>query len=147
MEYFMKTPWFNAEAIGRLFAEFQQTYYELYVDAKNSLLSLSKIIKSKSRGFFVSSVDLDTAKKIFSISEDDEIILADGKNALSNLVYAMGKAQGKKIFFIIIENFDVISSTLTQIDFSEGRDFLNGLNFLPTEDADKLSSYYFIKAM
>ena len=147
LKYFMKTPWLDAEALGRLFAEFQQTYYQLYVEAKNSLLNLSTIIKGKSRGFFVPSVDLDAIKKIFSISDDEEIILADGKDALPNLVYAMGKAQGKKIFFIMVPNFQVISDTLKQIDFAQGKDFLNGLNFLPTEDVAQLSSYYFIKAM
>ncbi len=146
MKYFMRTPWFDANAIGRLYESLVQNYDKIYIAIKNSLPQLSIAMNGKTRAFFLTSKDLDAIKKFFSIQDEEEIIFADTKSAIPNLVYSMGSAQGKKIFFIFVPNFQYVSEMLQQLDFVPGKDFLNGVAFLPINDIC-LNSYLFISAM
>ena len=147
MRYFMKTPWFSEQTLGRLYDNFQKNYFDLQATEKNSLISLSKIMSGKNRAFFVPAVYVDELKKVFGVRDDEEIIIADEKESLPNLVYAMGKSQGKKIFFVLVSNFQAISELLEQLDFVLGEDFINGLKFLPKPKSSQLNSYPLIQAM
>ena len=73
MNYFTKTPWFNAEAIGQLYAGFEQIHIKL----KSSMVNLSAIMSGKTRVFFTLPQDVEIVREIFSIRDDEDIILAD----------------------------------------------------------------------
>ncbi len=147
MSYFMKTPWFEAKTIGRLYEEFLQNYSQLYNAMNDSLVQLSALMSGKTRAFFVSSAHVEEIKKFFFIREGEEIIIADTEESVPNLVYAMGKAQGRKVFFLLVPNFSAISDILTQIDFAPGRDFINGMDFIPGAQGVPFNPYGLIKAM
>ena len=147
LKYFMKTPWFDEDSIGRLYKGFTQNYCNLLADTKNVMVNLSAVMSGKARAFFLLSEDVDALKKKFFIRDDEEIILADDSNAIPNLVYAMGKSQGKKIFFILVPNFLAVSEILKELDFVQNRDFLNGLEFLLSENELVFNPYTLIKYM
>ena len=140
-KYFAKTPWFNEETIGRLYAGVQQ----MHVGLKNFALQLSAILSGKTRAFFVLPHNVDATKKIFSIHEDEEIILADNQMALQKLIDAMNSSRGKKVFFILVPGFPL--QALIQAGFTPGRDFLNGFEFLSEAHGIPLNSYPLIQAM
>ena len=81
------------------------------------------------------------------IRDDEEIIFANEKESVPNLVYSMAKAQGKKIFIIIVPKFQPLNELLKQLDFVPERDFLNGEMFLVREEDNKFDSFKLIKAM
>ena len=141
MKYFMKTPWFDEETIGRLYSGVQN----LHVSLKQSMVNLSAILSGKTRAFFTPPRDVDGLKKFFSIRDDEEIILAENQTSLQKLIDAMKNSQGKKVFFIMLPNFPY--QALIQAGFVPNRDFLNGLEFLSEAQGVPLNSYQFIKAM
>ena len=141
LSYFMKTPWFDEEAIGRLYAGFQQIHVEL----KSALVNLSAIMSGRTRAFFAVPNDLDGLKQFFSIRNDEKIIPAENPDSLQKLLDAMKKARGKRVFFIMLPNFPY--QVLTEAGFVAGRDFVNGPEFLSEAQGVPFFSYPLIRAM
>ena len=141
MRHFMKTPWFDEETIGRLYAKVQQ----LHVGFKQTMVTLSVAMSGKTRGFFVVPGDVDWLKNFFSIRDDEEIIPAENNDSLRKLFDAMNASRGKKIFFIMLPKFPL--QILTQAGFVQGRDFLNGLEFLSEPQSDPQRAHEFLKAI
>ena len=136
MSYFMKTPWFDVETIGRLYEGFAKIQGGL----KSSLINLSAMMSGKTRAFFVAPQDVDTIKAAFSIQKNGDIILAENQASLKKLTDAMKRSRGRKIFFIMIPFFPF--NMLLNEGFVFGKDFLNGAEFLPG-----FNSYALIKDM
>ena len=141
LKYFMKTPWFNEETIGRLYDGFEQMYNGL----KNSMINISATMSGKKRAFFTTPENVEATKGIFSVRDDEEIILIENQKSLQKLIDAMKRSKGKKIFFILYPYFQF--NVLTKEGFVYGRDFLNGLEFLSTEHGVPFNSYPLIQAM
>ncbi len=141
MRYFMKTPWFDEETIGRLYTGFEQMYNEL----KSSVINFSAIMSGKTRAFFTTPENVEATKGIFSVRKDEEIILIENQESLQKLLKAMKRSKGKKIFFILYPYFQF--DVLTKEGFVYGKDFLNGLEFLSAEQGTSLNSYKLIQAM
>ena len=141
LKYFIKTPWFNEETIGRIYSGIQQ----MHVGLKNFAVQISAMMSGKTRAFFVLPQNVDATKKIFSIRDDEEIILAENQTSLQRLVDAMNSSRGKKVFFILAPGFPF--QMLIQAGFVYGRDFLSGIEFLSEAHGVPLNSYEFVKAM
>ena len=141
MDYFIKTPFFDTDAVGRLYAGFQQ----IHVGLKNSMIQLSAALSGKTRAFFITPNNRDAIKKFFSIRKDEEIILAENQDSLKKLLNAMKKSRGKKLFFIMSLNFPF--AALTQAGFEYGKDFVNVFEFLSEAHGLPLNSFQLLKAM
>ena len=141
MSYFIKTPFFDAETIGRLYESVQN----LHTTLKQSMINISAIMSGKTRTFFVATDSADAIKKVFSIRKDESIILAESEQSLKKLIDAMKKAKGKKVFFIVLPNFPF--NLLIQEGFVPGKDFVNGFEFLSEAQGLPLNSYPFVQAM
>ena len=141
MKYFMKTPWFDENSIGRLYEGVQK----LHVELKAAMVQLSALMSGKSRAFFALPQDIEMLKVVFAVRPDEEVILAEGQQALQKLIDAMKRSRGKKVFFITVMNFPF--NVLTDAGFVYGKDFLNGLEFLSEANGMPLNSYPLIKAM
>ena len=141
MKYFARTPWFDAETIGQLYAGVRQVHNEL----KQAMITVSAMISGKSRAFFAMPEDIDGLKEIFFVRDDEEIIRVEGEESLITLLNAMRKSRGKKIFFIMIRNFPF--QLLIDEGFKPGEDFLNGKDFLSEEYGVPFDSYPLIQTM
>lgn len=141
MDYFIRTPWFDAETIGKIFSATQQ----LHVDLKNSMAQISAIVSGKTRAFFAAPADIDSVRKIFAVRPDEEIIPVNGNESLQKLVDAMKNSRGRKIFFIVVPKFPF--QILIQAGFVPGRDFINGMEFLSEVHGKPLDSYPLIKSL
>ena len=141
MSYFIKTPWFDENAIGR----FYEVVQKLHVELKQAMVQLSALMSGKERAFFVLPSDIAMIKKFFSVRDDEEIISAENQQSLQNLIDAMKFYKGKKVFFIIVANFPF--NALTQAGFVYGRDFINGVELLSEANGVPMNSYPFIQAM
>ena len=142
MKYFMKTPWFDEDAIGRLYEGFAKMHGGL----KSSMINLSAMMSGKTRAFFVIPQDVDMVKKVFSVQKGEDIILAENQDSIKKLIKAMKRSQGKKIFFIALSIFPF--NVLLNEGFVFGKDFLNGAEFLSgLNDSMPFDSYALIKDM
>lgn len=146
MYYFIKTPWFDAETFGRLYAKLRTIRNEL----KDSALEISTIISGKSRAFFVEPKKADSIKNFFLVSNQEQIIPAENEGSIKKLIDAMKKNKGKTVFFIMTEKFPKKAfpfSKLTNAGFEEGKDFLRGWLFLPDPQNVPAASYPYIEEL
>lgn len=141
LKYFAKTPWFDEETIGQLYDGFEQMYNGL----KNSMINISSTMSGKTRAFFTTPENVEATKGIFSVRDDEEIILIENQESLQQLIDAMKRSKGKKIFFILYPYFQF--DVLTKEGFVYGKDFLDGLKFLSAEHGVPLNSYQLIQTM
>lgn len=141
LSYFARTPWFNAETIGRLYAGFQQ----IHVSLKQAMINVSAIMSGKTRTFLTFPANLEATRELFAVKENEKIILADDQYTLQNLFDAMKKARGKKVFFIMLPGFPY--QVLMEAGFLPGKDFVDGMEFLSEEQGVPLNSHHLLKAM
>lgn len=140
MKYFIRTPWFDEEAMGRLYEGVQQ----LHVNLKSAMIQISAIMSGKTRAFFADPDSVDAIKEIFYVRDDEQIIPAEDNESLKKLIDAMNASRGKKVFFIMIPfPFQI----LVDAGFEPGKDFINGLEFLSEAHGVPLNSYELIKAL
>ena len=141
LEYFAKTPWFNAATLGNLFAGFQK----IHVRLKKSMANLAIVLNGKTRGFCATPNYVDDLKKLFRVRDNEEFITLENQASLQKLINAMQKSRGKKIFFIMAQGFPL--GVLTKAGFVFGADYLNALEFLSEEHGMSMNSYPLIQAM
>ncbi len=146
MSYFVKTPWFNEETIGRLYTSLQK----ISNDVKNSSLKFTSTLAGKTRAFFIEPKKIDAMKKTFSIGKDELIIPATNDASFKKLLDTMKANRGKCVFFVLTEKFlnkGFPFDTLKKAGFTEGKDFLKGWTFLPSAQNPPHSTYSFIESL
>ena len=137
MEYFIKTPWFDAATIGRLY----ERVCQLQIEPRRMALKFSSIVSGKTRAFVILEKDIDMIVKNFFVKSDEEILAIESTLPFQKLFDIMNASRGKKIFFILLPGFDF--DRLTEAGFIRGEDFLDGYDFSPKE----YDSYPLIQAM
>ncbi|MBQ3726915.1 MAG: hypothetical protein IJR52_02640 [Selenomonadaceae bacterium] len=146
MSYFIRTPWFNAEALGKLYANIRKTG----AVRKDLTQKLAQFMPGKMRAFFVEPAKLKKVKDFFAIKDYEEIILAENEASISQLITAMREVQGACIFFILTEkiaknNFPF--ERLTKAGFEEGKDFLKAWEFFSAAKEAPFDSYPLIETL
>lgn len=141
MDYFIRTPWFNAQTIWRLFDELQNRQDAL----KRQGLSLFAILPQKQRVFFVSQKSLMAVAKLFAIRDEEEIIIADNQDSVAILFEAMKQFCGQKLFVVVYPGFPL--DILKDAGFVQGKDFLDGVEFLSEANGVPFDSYSLVKAL
>ena len=141
MDYFMKTPWFDLDAIGRLYESVQN----LHVRLKRAMINVSALMSGKTRVFFTMPENLEATREVFAVKDNEEIILAESSESLKKLLIEMKRSQGKKVFFIMVTDFPF--GVLKEAGFVSSRDFLNGFEFLSEAQGIPLDSHRLLKAM
>lgn len=141
MEYYLKSPWFDVEAMGRLYKGVEQ----LHIGLKSAMANISAIVSGKTRAFFTLPENVEATRETFYVNRDEEIILADNQDALQKLLDAMKKSRGKKVFFIMVQGFPF--DMLTKAGFVQNRDFLDGWEFLSEAQGVPFNSHQILKAM
>ena len=146
MSYFIKTPFFDEETIGRLYTECLRIRNNL----KEMMANASAIVSGKTRAFFVAPAKIESMKKFFSIRDDELIIPAENQDSLKKLLDAMKTSQGKCIFFIMTEKFlkkNFPFDKLIKEGFVQDKDFLKGWKYLSDSYGNPLNSHQLVQAM
>ena len=146
MSYFIRTPWFNDQAVGRLY----EALLKIRNDLRVEIAKTSAIVSGKARAFFVDPTKIDAMKKFFSIRNDELIIPAENENSLQKLLDAMKTSQDKCVFFIMTEKFlnkNFPLDLLTKEGFVLNKDFLKGWGYLSSDYGNPLNSYKLIQVM
>ena len=142
-EYFAKTPWFNADMIGRMYDGIRQIHHE----TQSRALWLSKALAGKRRAFFAPPNNLTQLKNVFAVDDNEEIIFATNIESIKNLIDSMKNSNGEKLYFIVTGNFPIVRMELTRAGFVDGRDFFNATIFLSEIHGVPMNSYPIVKAM
>ncbi len=146
MSYFIKTPWFDADSIGRLYSGFQK----IRNDLEDNRLKISANMPGKSRVFFIEPSKIDAMKKVFSIGKDEVIIPAENVASAQKLFNTMKAYKGKCVFFIMTEKISdkkIPFDQLTKAGFVNGKDFLKGWELLSESEGENFNSYPLVLSM
>ncbi|MBR4641815.1 MAG: hypothetical protein IKO74_03720 [Selenomonadaceae bacterium] len=146
MNYFIKTPFFDEDSVGRLHISLQKIRNK----SRDSALKISMILEGKARAFFVEPKKVDSIKKFFSIRNDEEIILAENEASIQKLIKSMQLSKGKCVYFILAEKilkkkfpFDKLRAA----GFTEDKDFVKAWSFLVDIHDIPFNSYSLIEIM
>ena len=138
MDYFIKSPWFDTEAIGRF-------YDTAHAEYQKGMINLSAAMSGKIRAFMTTEENLETLVEKFSVKEYEEIILVKGGTPVQKIIDAINISRNEKFFFIMFPNFPF--KILKEAGLVEGEDFLNAYDFLLQEEIMPFKSYPLIKAL
>ena len=144
MKYFLQTDWFNLEVIHRIYECIQ----ELENQSQEKLLDLSAKISGKRRIFFAELNNFNSLKKIFKITDAEEIIDGTKPDAEKILLQKMKEFHGAGFFILLVRNFDAMKNFLAAENFVEGKDFMDAMKFLSAKHgAAPLDTYFLIRAI
>ncbi|MBQ7630863.1 MAG: hypothetical protein IJS81_11755 [Selenomonadaceae bacterium] len=143
LKYFIKTPWFSEDSIGRLYEQ----VVNLYNGRQNFATQVSALMSGKQRAFFVTPPNIDATKNIFYVNPNEEIIPAENLASLEKVFVSLKDGGGKKIFFLLMDQYPAIRELFMKAGFVEGRDFINGMAFLSNAHGVKMNPYPLVKAM
>ena len=141
MNYFVKTPFFNAETIINLYETFQHAYKEIQDRDNISKIKVSAAMSGKRRAFIILKDELNSLVKNFSVRKDEEIIIVEPTTPPQKLIELI-KARDEQIFFILLPKFPF--EIMTAAGLVEGEDFINGFDFFSEAT---LLSYMFLRQM
>lgn len=127
-EYFLKTPWANADMFGNLDKALNKMFRQSQNESRDNLLHFTNLLTERKRAFFVDNNFLESAKQIFAI-KDDELIMASSSGG-DKFLSELENSKGKVIFFLLINNYWQARAFLLSQGFIEGTDFINGFMFL-----------------
>ena len=138
-DYFIKSPWFDTDSMGRLYEGFKK----LQTEQKKSEINLSATMSGKTRAFIVFEDELDKLVENFSVKNEEEIFVIKTGTPLEKIIELMNALHGEKVFFIMLPEFPF--NLLTEAGFVQGKDFLNAYDFF--SDIQAKQAYQLIKEM
>ena len=141
MDYFLKSPWFDSSAIGRLYKNVRQDQTHM----RKIALNLSSTLRDKARAFMVLEKDLNSLVENFSVRNDEEILLIAVGTHVQKIIAEINSARNEKIFFVMLPDFPF--NALTKAGLVYGRDFVNASEFLSEAQGVPMNSYPLVKAM
>ena len=129
LENFERTPFLDAKTLGN-FAEEIRNVNDQYMIVNQWLMKLCVL---HCRAFFIEPHNIQVAKIIFSISDDELIIENRDDNSFNELLAKMDELRGQRIFFIIKSDYDNMIKKLRSHGFVEYEHFVNALVFMTRE--------------
>ncbi|MBR2519375.1 MAG: glycosyltransferase family 8 protein [Selenomonadaceae bacterium] len=141
-EIFFRSPWCDAQAMGRLYEEFSDYDTEI----KTMLMNLSASLNGRKRAFITFAAHVDAIKNFFN-ADKSELIIIETFLDFDELIRYLKKIRKKCVFISMVENFTIMSNIFSDIGLVENKDFFNGLKFLAKSHGYRFNSYRFVKAM
>lgn len=145
LENFTRTPWFDLDIFSGLSEVFQLAKDEYTLRFQQML----KDCIEHRRALFVEPHNVQVAKILLSLQDDEQIIEGDIDEPLDELITKMREQSGQTIFFICRNDYTIVRAQLLANGFKEFTDFTNGLDFMtrPQSAISKPPGYGFIKAL
>ena len=126
LEYFSKTPWFNADIFDGII-----NFVNAQLDRqKHFMLNVTNLLAHKQRAFFVEPQYLDGLRALFDINKDEPVYNSSASDAINKLIDVMRSNADNVLVFILAGNYFSISNQLIAQNFVENRDFINVTQFL-----------------
>ena len=135
LQNFVKTGWFDVN----IFEGIYKAAKEMYNKNKIFGYKIATAISEKSRAFFTLPPFVASLKNFFNISNREELIVANEKDSLKILSKAIRKSKNKKVFLIMVENYEVVKKQLIQSGFKEFENFVDASIFVPNLETQDFS--------
>lgn len=137
LEYFLKTPWATADMFGNIDKAFRRQYDRL----KTEFLRYTNLLYNRERLFLIDKSMTEKMRKIFAIRDDETIIDASDSAAMDKFFETLDELKGKKLIYLLSNNYKPVEDRLHKIDFLGGRDYVNAFIFLSAKDGGRFVVY------
>ena len=145
MDFFIKTPWFNADIIGNIYDNMNQYISKAFEDLKASTRKYYSALVGKTRVFVIEDKKaIKWINSFFTKRNDDEYIVYNDNYSLNKLVDTITSSRNQKLFFIRVSG---LSDILSKKGFVENQDFVNDFKFFPSQQYITSMAYHLIKAI
>lgn len=141
--HFTKTPWFGLDTIQHAY----EAMSRIYIERQNFAIGLARLMPGKERAFVISPANVDAVKTIFAVKDTEEFILSNSADAFQRVVSSMNESRGRKVFFILIDNFAEVHAALANLGFVWGEDYLDATAFLHDEHGVPLRAFALVKLL
>lgn len=141
--YFVKTPWFDENTILHMYEGTRQIFIERQLFATQ----VSAMMSGKKRIFFTPPENAAMVRRIFFVSDSEEIIPATATDSVQNLIDAMNKKPGQMIAFAFIGNYQIFFQRMVQAGFVAGRDFIDAMLFMSDANGMPMNTYPLLKML
>ena len=131
-EYFLKTPWATADMFGNINKILEKTLGQVLNSSKASLLHFTNLLTERKRAFFVDKNFVADVKKIFKVKGNEPLL--DSSAGYEKILKDLTNAKGKKVFFLLVNDYWQVRQSLLDKGFVEGTDFVNAAMFLPKKN-------------
>ena len=143
LNYFVKTPWCNADTFDHI----RNIISEIRNQSKTEMLQMTKIMAGKMRSFFTEFQIVGNIKNIFEIKPNEEIFINNTPPDYQHLIDNMNENRDKKVFFILVADYNSVCKTLLQNNFIENVDFIDATVFFSEKHGIQFNTNFIIKAM
>jgi lipopolysaccharide biosynthesis glycosyltransferase len=135
LKYFAKTAWFNVNIFNGIYKAVK------YMDNERKTFGyqISTVINGKSRAFVTFAPFVDSLKKFFNINNTEELLIIGDDRNLDRVVKSMKKNKHKKVFFIMVDEYEEIKNCLMPFGFKEYEHFIDASIFVPNFDKEDFS--------
>ena len=162
MGYFVKTPWFNVN----MFDNISVGIIKSHDKHQTFRIQVTKILAGRERAFFTENCNVKPVRKTFLIADTEEIISTaadedfeadlrkyffghdmevtsgEAVGAIKKLLEAMKKSAGKKVYFLLVNEFYArLSSILKSEGFVENQDFVDGNLFRSASSGEPFDTH------
>ncbi len=144
LEYFLKTPWANAEMFGNLNNALEKMFKQIQNNSKDSLLYVANLLSKRSRAFLCEKDFQESVRRIFEVTPDELILNTEmgGEKIIQELNERQkrgGVVERYIILFVMVDDYLQARNFLLSQNFVEGVDFVNGFEFLSERHGLKFS--------
>lgn len=141
--HFTKTPWFGLETLQHAY----ETMSTIYVERQTFAIQVANLLADRKRAFLVGERNVEALKEIFAVRDDEEFLSTADADAFYKLLDSLNADRGKKVFFILVDNFAEVKVALTQLGFVAGEDFLDVTAFLHDGHGVPLQAFTLVKLL
>lgn len=137
LEYFLKTPWADVKMFGNMDKAFRRQYDLL----KGEFLRYTNLLARLERFFLIDKSMMEKMRQIFAIQEYESIIDVSDPVAMEKFFETADELKGKKLIYLLSNNFAPIDQELRKRNFVPGKDYVNALIFLSEKDGGRWLVY------
>ena len=132
LESLSRTPFFDAETPINFGKELRK------INDQYAILDqwLMRISVNHRRAFYIDAYNVQVAKVLFSVCDDELIIEYRDKNSFDELLAKMEELRDQTVFFILQSDYQSVMQELAKRGFKEFQHYVNGFFFLTREQGN-----------
>ncbi len=141
--YFCRSPWCDEDSFRRIFDAAGLAQRRAQMAAQQVL----RLMAGKERAFFSRRQNEAALSRLFGRRRQELFLTADDADSLDRLQAAMREGDGARFFLLFVSSYEAVASLLTAAGFTEGEDFLDGMELLAEEQGGYLRGDLFIRQL
>lgn len=143
LQYFIKTPWCEPEAFGRLMEKFTEAIGE----ERKKLREITSLLSGRRRILCSDEKNRAPLTSLFHLSAEERFMPLSSEEDFRRVAGDMRTSRGGFLYIFITNSYGAVKDALTRAGFTEGTDFIDGLPLMGPEHGVKIDEFPYVKCM